>query len=122
MFDRGKQLEGLRPHPQGAAGRSVKVGIIAGQFQVGEFPEMRVHHAGGSLADEEEAAFLGDEGNKAARRGADAPAEAGQFVDVVLLVCDAMFRDRTDPASGLPWRADERAEFHERLVELSTAA
>ena len=81
---------------------------------------MRVHHAGGSLADEEETAFLGDEGNEAARRGADAPAEAGEFMNPALAISDAVFRDRTDAAPGLSWRADERAEFHQRLVELGT--
>ena len=74
------------------------------------------------MADEEEAAALRNERNEPARRGADAPAEAGQLMNAALPKCDTVFHDRTDAAPGLSWRADERAEFHERLVELGTGA
>src|ERR1035437_7010397 len=83
---------------------------------------MSVHHAGGPLADEEEAASLRDERNKPARRGADAPAQARQLMNAVLSVRNAVFRDRTEAAPGLPWRADERAKLHEGLVELEAGA
>ena len=83
---------------------------------------MGVYHAGGSLADEEEAASLRDERNESAWGGADALAEAGELMNPALLISDTVFRDRTNAASGLSWRADERAEFHEGLVELGAGA
>ena len=79
---------------------------------------MRIHTAGRPLPDEEATAFMNNESNEAAWRGADAPAEAGQLMNTALPIGGAMFRDRAEAALGLPRRADERAEFHERFVEL----
>ena len=53
---------------------------------------------------------------------ADAPAEAGQLLNAALAVSDTVCGDRTDAAPGLSGRADQRAEFHQRLVELGTGA
>src|ERR1035437_453848 len=122
MFDRAKQINRLRPRSQRAAGCPLEVVIVGSQFQVGEFPEVRVHLASGSLADEEATAFLRDKRNESARRGADRPAAAGQFKYAALLISGAMLRDRTDAAPGFPGCADERAEFHERLVEMGAGA
>src|ERR1700690_3845772 len=122
MPDRGKQIDLLWPHTEGVAGRPDQVGIGEGQFQVGEFPEVRVQDAGRSLAHEEETAFLGDKSNESARRGENAPAGAGQLMNTALPLGGAVFRYRADAAFGLARRADESAEFHERLVELGTGA
>jgi hypothetical protein len=83
---------------------------------------MGVHPASGSLADEEAAASLRNERNKSAWRGPDAPAEAGQLVDAAFSISDTVLSDRTNAAPGLSWCADERAEFHQGLVELGTGA
>src|ERR1035438_329945 len=83
---------------------------------------MSVHHAGGSLANEEAPASLRNECNKTARGGADAPAQAGQLMHAVLLIGNAVFGDRTAAATRQAWRADQRAELHEGLVELGTGA
>ena len=118
MFDRGKRFKRPGPHSQGTASRSFEISIIGRQFQVGEFPQMGVHHAGGSLANEEEAAPLRNERNEPAPCSGDAPAEAGQLTNTALSASDAVFRDGTNAAPGLSGRADERAQFHQRLVEL----
>jgi hypothetical protein len=83
---------------------------------------MSVHAAGGSLADKEGAALLRNECHEPSRGGADAAAEAGELMNAAFSIGDAVFGDRTSAALGLPWRADQRAEFHEGLVEVGTGA
>src|ERR1019366_10829652 len=43
-------------------------------------------------------------------------------MNAVLSVRNAVLRDWTEAAPGLPWRADERAKLHEGLVELGAGA
>ena len=79
---------------------------------------MRVDDAGGALANEIAPTILNYECNEASRGGSGAWAEVGELIDTVGAICDALRSHGTGGAFGLFGRADERAEFHEGLVEV----
>ena len=79
---------------------------------------MRVHHAGGPLAHEHEPAHLRNEGNEPAMRGRWAPGKGGQLMDASLATGNAASCNRTRVTLGLSGRANQGAQFHQRLVEL----
>src|SRR5882762_2855329 len=83
---------------------------------------MGVHHARGSLADEAAAIALGDERDETPGGGANPGSEIGQHLNLALPEGGAVGSQRTDDTTGLAWRADERAEFHQRLVKLRAGA
>jgi len=61
--------------------------------------------------------MLDDERNKMSRRGRFALAEVWQFFCAIFLVSDAEYLHRTKQALRIARRADQRAEFHQRLVK-----
>ena len=44
--------------------------------------------------------------------------EIGKFVDAIFLKREAMFGNRADEALGLARSANQRAEFHEGLIQV----
>ena len=78
---------------------------------------MRVHDSGRPLADKKMSVSLDDKGDKAPGRGGFAFAEVWQFFDAVFPEGDAEFFDRANPALRISRRANQRAEFHQRLVQ-----
>ena len=79
---------------------------------------MCVDDSGGSLANEELAVALDDEGNEAAFGRGCTFAEVGQLVWEIFLLRDANFLHGAGGAIRGTRCADERAEFHEGLVEV----
>ena len=79
---------------------------------------MRVDDAGGPLPDEKFSVALDDEGNEAACGDGGAFAQIGQFPDAVLTKGDAKFFYRANRALRLARRANQGAEFHQRLVQV----
>ena len=61
--------------------------------------------------------MLEHEGDETPGRGGRPLAEVGQAPDGILPVRDTMRTHRAGPALRLPRSADERAQFHERLVQ-----
>ena len=71
----------------------------------------------GPLADQKMPVSFDDKGDKVAGGGGGAFAEVGQFVNAIFLEGDAEFFDRANRALRISRRADQRAEFHEGLVQ-----
>lgn len=78
---------------------------------------MRVDDSGGALADEKFAIAFDDEGEETAFGGGFAFAEIGELVLEIFFVRDAEFLDGAGGAVRGTRCADERAEFHQRLVQ-----
>ena len=108
--------------PARVAARSGAPDLGGCDFDVREFPEVRVHHAFRALADKEFAVALDDKGDEAARGGGVCVCR-GWGVDS----CKFCFRATQSLLHGAGGalrrarRADERAEFHEGLVEWEQA-
>ena len=79
---------------------------------------MRIHDAGGPLANEEFAAVFHYERGETARGGCGSFIKIWKITDAIILKSEAMFRDWTNEALGFARGADERAEFHQGLVEV----
>jgi len=78
---------------------------------------MRVHDSGGPLADEEFFISPDDKCDKPPRGCCFALGEIRQFLNAVFPECDAKFSHRTNTALRIARRANQRAKFHERLVQ-----
>ncbi len=92
-------------------------GVPRADFDVGEFPQVRVHDAGGPLANEKPAAALDHESDEAPGGCRFAPANLWKFGLPTAVTRDAEAIDGAQLAARRAWRADERAEFHEGLIE-----
>ncbi|HEY4984855.1 MAG TPA: hypothetical protein VIJ24_07285 [Verrucomicrobiae bacterium] len=80
--------------------------LVWRDFHIWEFPQMRVHDAGGPLADEKFSAALDDKRNESPRGGRRAPAKVWQFSRAIFLESDAEFFYRTNWALRLAWSAN----------------
>ena len=118
MFNRAKGLNVFWKETQSFACCILGLHWRAVEFDVGKFPEVCVDYAGGSLADEKLAAIFYDERGEAAGGGGGALVEIGKFVDALVLKRETMARDGTTLAFWVARGANERAEFHEGLVEV----
>src|SRR5262245_41427378 len=96
----------------------LRPGVPRADFYVGKFPEMAVHDSVRSLADEKFAVALEHKRNEAAGGGFGAFAEIRQLLLQIQFSRDAKFFDGANIASRPEWKANERAQFHEGLVEL----
>lgn len=79
---------------------------------------MRVHHCVRSLANEKLSVALDDVGGEAVGGDGNSFAKVGELLLQVLFSRDTEFIYGTAAALRRAWRADERAEFHEGLVEM----
>ena len=86
-------------------------------FDVWEFPQMRVDDSGRSLTDEESAISLGDERDEMPVGRFYPFTEIRQFFNAIFAEGNAEFSDRTNLALRLARRAYQRSEFHEGLVQ-----
>lgn len=107
---------------QNAAARRLQVRAIVGAFCVGEFPKVRIDDTRRTLVDEKPPAAFGDEGDESAGSCGDTISRGWQFPDGTPPKGKAARRDRTAVALRLFGRANDRAEFHEGLVERGAAA
>jgi hypothetical protein len=92
--------------------------LVWRDFNIWEFPQVCIHNAGGPLADEKFSAALDDKRNESPRGGRRAPAKVWQFSHAIFLESDAEFSHGTFRAFGLSGCANQRAKFHEGLVEV----
>ncbi len=87
-------------------------------FKIRKFPQMRVHNSGRPLLNEKFSVALDDEGKKRRAVAASRLPRFGNSSDAVFFERDAEFFDRTNQALRIARRANQRAEFHQRLVEM----
>ena len=87
-------------------------------FHIRKFPKLCVDDSGGPLADKETSVSLHHKGNKTFRGGGFSPAQVRQFPDAAFAKRDAKPFYRADFALRISRGADERAKFHEGLVEM----
>ncbi len=81
---------------------------------------MRIDHTGRPLSNEVSLRPVQDKGDKVPLRGCDAPRTRRKFLNLVEPAGYAMSAERTGFAARFPGRADQRPEFHQRLVERGT--
>jgi hypothetical protein len=79
---------------------------------------MGVHHARGALANEEIAAILNHERCETPRGCGGSFGKIWKFIHAIVLKRKAMFGNRARVAFGLARSANERAEFHQGLIEV----
>jgi hypothetical protein len=91
---------------------------LRGKFDIREFPQMRVDNSGGPLADKKFPVSLDDERNKSSSGCLLTLSQIRQFLHAFLPERDAQFFYGTNPAPRIARRADQSAEFHERLIEM----
>ena len=118
MFYGAKRLNVRRFNAKNGFENIFRIGAVA--LGVWKFPQVRVHDAGGPLANEEMSAPFNDECNKSARSGCDALAEVGQFLNAVFAKSDTELFQRTRRAIWISRRANQRAEFHQGLIQSRT--
>jgi hypothetical protein len=118
VFDCAKGFEGIKPAAKDAPRGSDHALPVVRHFPVREFPQVSVHGSGGSLAHKEPGSTLNDEGYEVFRCHGAGTAQVRQFLDAALAAGKTMPGDRTDLAFRLARGADQRAQFHQRLVEM----
>ena len=91
MFNRAKRFYVFRNEPKKFLSGGGGTHRRAIQFYVRKFPQMRVHHAFGSLTHEEVATILDDERSETARSGGGAFVEIGKFAGPTMLEGEAVF-------------------------------
>ena len=87
-------------------------------FRIREFPQVRVDDPVGPLPDQETSVSLNHKGNEMSRRGGCPFAKVRQFSDAAFAKRDAELFCRANCAPRISRRANQRAEFHKRLVEV----
>ena len=97
--------------------RGWRAGNKLSKFHVGKLPQMRIHRAGWPLPDQKFPVMLEDEGREPPRRRGFAPAEIGQGVNAIFPERHTEFPNRAKQTLRVARSADQRAEFHERLVQ-----
>src|SRR6266571_1540474 len=121
MFDCGKGADFGETKSRAVCRRkALRPGLPPADFKAGEFPQVRVHDAGGPLANEKPSAALDHESDEASGRCRCAPANLWKFFLPTAVSRDAEVIDGAKLAARQARRADERAEFHEGLVEART--
>src|ERR1043165_513243 len=98
-------------------GNALRPGLPRANLDVGEFPQVGVHDAGGALADEKLSAAFDHEGDEISSGCRFAFAPPRKFFLPTAATRDAEAIDGTPLAARRARRADERAEFHEGLIE-----
>ena len=86
-------------------------------FNIWEFPQMRIHNAGWPLPDEKASLLPDNKRHEMPGRAGGSSAEVGQLPDAVFAKGDAKFFHRANRALRLARGADQRVKFHERLVQ-----
>ena len=82
---------------------------------------MRIDDSRRPLPDQKTSVLFGDKGYKTAGRGGLAFAEVGQLIDAIFPEGNTKLFNRANPALRISWRTNQRAEFHQRLVQKGTS-
>ena len=122
MLHRGQWLERSGPGVEQGAGDGFEIVGAAFHFGIGEFPQMRVEDPDWSLAHEPFAIALRDEGHESSESNGSAPGNVRKRLDAVGGASNTVAADRALFATRVSRRANQRAEFHERLVQCGTGA
>src|SRR5271154_2331644 len=120
MVDGAKRLKFPRLKSESRIKNILRALFLAIGFKIRELPQMCVHNSKRTLLNEKFSIALNDEGNKMSRGRRFALAKIRQFFCEALLQRDAEFFHRTNQTLRIARRANERAEFHQRLVEKGT--
>ena len=100
----------------------LRLGGPRSDFNVREFPQMRIHNTGAALLDEKTPVPLDNKRDKMPRRSRRTSAEVGQFFYAIFAKGNAEYFNRANLALWIAWRAYQCTQFHERLVEMGTGA
>lgn len=119
--DGAKGFQGGGAAAEGSQCRSFEAGLTGRHFNVWELPQVRIYHSGRPLANQETSLLEDDKGREAPRAGLRPARRLREFPDAALTPGEAMLRDRADHTAGLARSADDRAQFHKRLVEVGAA-
>lgn len=118
VLDGAERANVAREETEASSGGGFEGRLIPIQFNVWKFPKVRVDDSSGSLTDEHTTIVPCHERGEPSFGRAGASAEIGKLGGLAGFECHAKARDGTFSALGLARRADQRAEFHEGLVEL----
>ena len=117
MFDGAGGFEGFGVKAEGGFGHFVNVGFAV-DFEVWEFPQVRVDDLGGSLTDQEARISVDDEGEETPTSGRWAAGNVWKQVNHAFAMGDAVGFEGAVGAARIFGSADECAKFHEGLVEV----
>src|SRR5208282_3054571 len=118
MFYRAERFNPWRLGTQGIFRREFRIKLSVENFNVWKFPQICIHNAGGPLPDKKTPVSFSDKGNKVSSRDDFAFAKVWQLFDSIFPERDAEFFDRANQAPRITRRANQRTEFHQRLVEV----
>ena len=94
--------------------------FVARRFHVRKLPKMGVHHPGRPLTDQQFPLTPHYKRREKAGRDRDPLAQIRQFLHPLLPAGDTLFSHGADQTLSVARGANERAQFHERLVEVGT--
>jgi hypothetical protein len=117
MFHRAKRLNFRRFNFDNTFVNFFYVRFGIAGFHIREFPQVRVDGSGRTLPDQEASVSLNHKGNETSRGGGLAFAQVWKFPDAALSKRDAELVYLANFAPRISRRANQRAEFHEGLVE-----
>jgi len=120
MFHRAEGYQRVRAKSQYSARSGAEAGFGLGQFHVGEFPEPCVHDSRRSPPNQEITISFHHVGGESPCGGSRTVPGRRKLGDAVLPKGDAELPDGAARATGLPGCADQRAEFHQGLIEIAT--
>jgi len=117
VFDRAELLEGHRKEAEGGFGDFVDGGVAI-DFDIWKFPEVCIDDAGWSLTNKEARVSFNNECEETPRSGRCAAGDFRQQMDDAFAIGDAVGFERAIGAARVFGSTNERAEFHEGLVEV----
>ena len=118
MFDYAERLGGCKSEAEAASGGARIARVLRSDFNIQEFPEVGVDATRRALADEKLAVALDDESDEVALSSSGAFAEIGKSLLQIVFSREAQFIHGANVASRRARCADERAEFHQGLVQM----
>ena len=113
MFYGAKRLKPRRFNAKNIFRREFWITFPVKNFNVREFPQMRIHHPIRALADKKFPISLDDECDKSSGGCLLAFSQIRQFLDAIVPESHAEFFHGTNPALRIARQADQSAEFHE---------
>ncbi len=120
MLDRAEGFEHPRLHAKCAPRGRLQIRLIASGFQlnVWKLPQLSIYEPFRSLAHKHARALLRNESNEASLRDTGTFASVRQFMHALFSMGATMLGHRANTALRILWQANERAKFHERLVQV----
>ena len=118
VFNGAKRFRILRRKSKQPLHGSRLVHWLTIQLHIRKLPKMRIHHACWSLPHQKLSAILDHKRRKPSRRRRWPLVQIREFIHAIILKCKTMFCDRTNQTLRLARRANQRTQFHQRLVEV----